>query len=187
MGRVCNALQFPNSSHTHAHTLGYNTNMTTSFTFTSSILLNGIYMLVCFPVFFALAATVRKKTKTACRGVGRVMLISSLPGMCFALVCIGMWLVAFAIAFTQVQSGTFDYASFYLANALLYEIPSTLALVSSLLLPALGLIALVCGAVLLAKKKCTVCAVLSILLGLGYMVFFGLMLLVLAAWSGRLE
>ena len=161
--------------------------MSTAFTFTSSILLNGIYMLVCFPVFFALAVAVRKKTRDACRGVGKVMLISSLPGMVFAQVCIGMWLAAFAIACSQVNSGAFDYASFYSVNAVLYEIPSTLALVSSLLLPALGLIALVCGAVLLAKKKSTVCAVLSIVLGLGYLVFFGLMLLVLAAWGGFLD
>lgn len=165
---------------------GYNTTMSTAFTFTSSILQNGVYMLVCFPVFFVLALVVHKKTGAVSKA-GRVMLVSSLPGVLFAVACVGMWLAAFVIAYGQVQSGTFDYAAFYSANVMLYEIPSTLALISTLLLPAVGLISIVCGALLFSKKKCTVCAVLSIVLGVSYLVFFGLMLLVLAAWGGLLE
>ncbi len=147
---------------------------------------NGVYMLVCFPVFFVLALVVHKKTRSVSK-VGRVMLISSLPGMLFAVACIVMWLAAFAIAYGQVQSGTFDYASFYSTNAMLYEIPSTLALISTLLLPALGLISFVCGVLLLPKTKCSACAVLPIVLGITYLLFFGLMLLVLLAWGGFLD
>ena len=158
--------------------------MSRAFSFTNSILTNSGYMLIAYPVFFVFAVLIWRKTRAEERKIGNTMLLASIPGMIFAVTAIVCWAVAFGKCYSLIKDGSFVYTEFHSKNKIFYNIPSNLAVISTIICPILCVMLFISGRMLMKKEIDKKFGKTAAVVGGISAAFFILMLLILLALGG---
>ena len=82
---------------------------------------------------------------------------------------------------SQIREGVFEYADFMSRNSFLYDFPSLLAMAAVFVFPIFSVTSIVCGGLFIIKKASKALGILSLVLGVLSLGFFGLLSLIAIA------